>query len=252
MLALARLAVAEREGAPRQDDRRARSAPLRRRPSASSSSTMPRIDISSSLRPRGGSPPGGRSATWSPTRSRTYIAAQRALPEPSTRDRQSHELQRTLSSAPRSPRYAADKKAIDIVELDLRGVARLHRLLRRSARATPTARPRRSTTRIHEGMKKEHGHAPAPRRGRERGALDPHGLPRRASCTSSRPRRATSTGSSSSGATSRAWTSSSTRFRPWPPASAARRPRRVPRPRRSRSRALARSSRARGCRARPA
>jgi len=41
-------------------------------------------------------------------------------------------------------RYAADKKAIDVVELDLRGLLGLHRYFS-SARATPGARRRRST-----------------------------------------------------------------------------------------------------------
>ena len=103
----------------------------------------------------------------------------------------------------RSPRYAADKKAIDIVELDLRGVAGYTDYFvicsgntDRQAKAIHDG--------IHQGLKKEHGLLPRRVEGAQRGALDPHGLPRRASCTSSRPRRATSTGSSSCGATSRA------------------------------------------------
>jgi len=52
-------------------------------------------------------------------------------------------------------RYAADKKAIDVVELDLRGHAPLHRLLPRLLAATPGASE--GDPRWHlEGLKHEH------------------------------------------------------------------------------------------------
>ena len=74
--------------------------------------------------------------------------------------------------------YAADKKAIDIVELDLRGVLGYTDYFvicsgntDRQAKAIHDG--------IHEGMKKEHGLLPRRVEGLPRGALGPHGLPRR-------------------------------------------------------------------------
>ena len=80
---------------------------------------------------------------------------------------------------PRSPSYAADKKAHGHRRARPARRGRLHRLLRASARATATARSRRSTTRIHIGLKNEHGLLPRRVEGLARVALDPHGLPRR-------------------------------------------------------------------------
>ena len=102
--------------------------------------------------------------------------------------------------APRSSRASpSDVKAIDVVELDLRGVLGYTDYF-----VICSGNTDRQTKAIHDrhppGAEEGARPAAAPRRGPGRGALDPHGLPRRASCTSSRPRRASSTGSSSSGA----------------------------------------------------
>ena len=87
--------------------------------------------------PRAG---GGRPADPLPgagRRSRRYIARGGAVPM----------TPRTRASSPSSiAGYASDVKAIDIGRARPARRARLHRLLRRSAPATPTARPRRSTT----------------------------------------------------------------------------------------------------------
>ena len=75
-------------------------------------------------------------------------------------------------------RYAADKKAGEIVELDLRGVLGYTDYF-----VVCTGNTERQTKAIHdgilEGCKREHEHPAAPGRGPEQARLDPDGLPRR-------------------------------------------------------------------------
>ena len=114
VLSLATLAVAKRRGTARAAVEEA----LRRLPAASGRSffRMPRIGISSTHDPPAGRGPGSRSGTSSPTRS----------PPTSTTPalRRSRQLSMTSRAdrRPRSPSYAADRKALDIVALDLRGM----------------------------------------------------------------------------------------------------------------------------------
>ena len=74
--------------------------------------------------------------------------------------------------------YAADVKAIDPIELDLRDVLGYTDYF-----VIATGNTDRQTKaihdRIHQGMKKEHGLLPRRVEGLARGALDPDGLPRR-------------------------------------------------------------------------
>ena len=73
---------------------------------------------------------------------------------------------------------AADKKAVDVVELDVRGVLGYTDFF-----LVCSGNTARQTKGIHDGIHQSAQGRPrpaaAPRRGPARGALDPHGLPRR-------------------------------------------------------------------------
>ena len=73
---------------------------------------------------------------------------------------------------------ASDVKAMDVTELDLRGVLGYTDYFIVATGGTDR-QVKAIHDRIHERLKREHGAAPAARRGRRRGALDPDGLPRR-------------------------------------------------------------------------
>ncbi len=122
-------------------------------------------------------PRASRSTTWWPAVAR-YIAEHGLYREAvgrrlmRSRARSSPELVGEIA------RYAADKKAIDVVELDLRGVLGYTDYF-----VICSGNTDRQAKAIHdgilEGLKHEHGIAAAPRRGLRRRGLDPDGLPRR-------------------------------------------------------------------------
>ena len=200
ILALAELAVAEREGVRRDDiARAARRAAGRAGRVALLRHAAHRHLVVADPPPRRRR--AGRSATSCPTRS----------PPTSQRDglyatrRCSRVSSLARPGAPSRPRrlaaiagYAADKKAIDIVELDLRGVLGYTDYFVICSGNTDR-QTKAIHDGIHQGLKKEHGLLPRRVEGLSEARwilmdyLD-------VSCTSSRRRRATSTASSSSGA----------------------------------------------------
>ncbi len=121
---------------------------------------MPRIDISSSHDPRAASPRAARSATSSRRGGRRTSPTRRA----SYRDERS----RHAATAARADGaelaeliagYAADKKAIDIVELDLRGVLGYTDYFVICSGNTDR-QTKAIHDGIHQGLKKDHGLLP--------------------------------------------------------------------------------------------
>ena len=103
--------------------------------------------------------------------------------QPQTADRA--EPLESEALADRIARIASDRKAIDIRVLDLRGLVGYTDFF-----VVCSGNTERQTKAIHDAvykeLKDERGPAAAPRRGRERGALDPAGLPRLRAARASR------------------------------------------------------------------